>query len=158
MNPAIEAAINDLEQSKERLIQVLSKVPDDRLSWSPSSTARNPLQLTAHCAHAIEFIRQMMLGTPYPAADTAVADAEFLKRESEVTSRAEVLALLESNCHDCVASMQGLTDEDLGRMIQLPFGLGMAPVGVAITFPAMHTRSHTYQLEYVQTCYGDRTW
>ena len=39
-----------------------------------------------------------------------------------------------------------------------PFGMGEAPLGFMLIFPALHTNDHAAQMDYIQTCYGDRKW
>lgn len=158
MDTRVEQAASDLRQAVGAMRQSLDKVPDERLNWSPSPTARSPLHIVAHSAFAIDFIRQMILGRPYPAPTTADADREFLEAEQAISTREQALSLLEGNCEEYCAAIGSLTDDQLTGFVEAPFGLGQVPTTLAITFGGMHTRHHQAQLDYVQTCYGDRAW
>ncbi len=100
----------------------------------------------------------MFAGTPYPTPTMAEADAEFLEMDSQVSSREHAIELFEGKCAEFVKYLAGLSPEDLERMTNLPFQLGSAPLGAILGAGVMHTRSHLAQLEYLQTCYGDRAW
>lgn len=158
MNDTITDAVQDLAQARDQLVRVFGNTPDDRINWTPAPTARTAVQLVAHCAFALDFIRQMLCGTPYPAKTMAQADAEFLLAERQFSTREEVMDMFESNFKAYVSELEGFTLDQLNAMIEAPFGLGSVPLSFAVTFGAMHTRNHIAQLEYLQTIYGDRNW
>lgn len=158
MHSAVGAALDELDQVKGLLLRALEKTPDDRLAWSPSSTSRTPLQLVAHSAYSLGFIRDMLSGNPYPAPTTNEADAGFLEMDTGVETREAAIALLEEKAELLANYLTELGEEDMDRQVKLPFDLGFAPMHYILGVGAMHTRSHLAQLEYVQTIYGDRTW
>ena len=158
MENLIESVIADLTQAKDQLIRVLDNTPDDRINWSPAPTARTPIQIVAHCGFSLGFMSDMFDGTPYPAPTMAEADAEFWEIEREFTTRAKVLDHLESNYSKVVATLRNLDKNNPDKLVKLPFGMGEAPMHYMLVFPALHTRTHTAQLEYLQTIYGDRKW
>jgi hypothetical protein len=154
----VETAIGEAEQMNERLLRTFARVPDDRLTWAPSATARSAVELMAHCGFSLGFICELLGGTPYPAPTTAQADAEHLERERAVRTREEALSLWNSNHAKYVALIGAMAEEDMGRMVTLPFGLGAAPMSYMVGVGPLHTREHVAQLEYLQTIYGDREW
>jgi DinB superfamily len=158
MNGPVEAAVTELEQVRAQLLRALENTPDDRLNWSPAPTARTPLQLVAHSSYSLGFIQAMFAGSPYPTPTMAEADAEFLEMDSKITNRAQAIELFESKCAAFVDFLRGLNQEDLQRMTDLPFNLGSTPLEAILGVGSMHTRSHFSQLDYLQTCYGDRAW
>ncbi len=100
----------------------------------------------------------MLQGTPYPAKTTADADAEFLVMEQEITSREQAIDLLEGKFEKYVTVLNKIGPEQLETLIEAPFGLGKVPMRTAIGVGTGHTQSHTAQLDYLQTIYGDRNW
>ena len=66
--------------------------------------------------------------------------------------------LLEANYQKYIDTLKGFDESDFGKMIDLPLELGAAPLGAILAVGALHTRTHTSQIEYVQTIYGDRNW
>jgi hypothetical protein len=158
MDQVVAHAIQDFNQAAEQLVRVFKNTPEDRVAWSPSATARTPIQLVAHSAFSIGFIGEMLLGTPYPAKTMTEADAQFLEMEKGISTAEAALELLQARCEGHISLLESLTESRLEESVVAPFGLGSVPMRLAITFPAAHTRGHTSQLEYLQTIYGNRQW
>ena len=78
--------------------------------------------------------------------------------EKNYRTRESVESFLEDKAGAFLAFLDGVNEEQLLTLVTLPFGMGELPLGMMITFPAMHTMVHTGQLEYLQTIYGDRVW
>lgn len=144
--------------SVDRIKRILDSTPDDRLLWSPVETARTPLAQVVHAANSIRNIHQAMMGNRYTTPTREEADAEFLALEQKVTTREEALALLDTNSNAYVAWLDQLTPDHLTDTVPLPFDLGSAPLEFMLIMPAWHTNDHAAQMDYIQTCYGDRRW
>jgi hypothetical protein len=158
MIQAVEEARQQFENARKTLLENFAKIPDDKVAWSPAPTARTPIEIVAHCAEALGHLTGMMRSNPFEVPSTAEADRQFRQNEEAFTSRDQARDAFEQRAQDFIGLLEGLSEEDLDHMSTLPFGMGQAPMRVMITLPAMHTRSHVPQLEYLQTCYGDRTW
>ncbi len=147
----------ELLRAKDRMAHALATTPEDRLGWSPSPTARTPLQLVGHAANAISGIQGMLTGKSFPFAGLAEFDAFMRADEQKHTSQEQVLALLNQTSTDYFVWLDTLTPEQISAMVQTPFGPPV-PMAVAITFPASHLSSHIAQMDYLQTIYGDHDW
>ncbi len=147
----------ELLRAKDRMAHALATTPDDRLGWSPSPAARTPLQLVGHAASAIPGIQGMLTGKSFPFAGLAEFDAFMRADEQKYTDREQVLTLLDQTHGEYLAWLDTLTPEQLGAMVQTPFGPPV-PMVVAITFPAYHLNNHIAQMDYIQTIYGDHDW
>ncbi len=158
MQDLIASARADFLQAKIALDHALATTPDDRLNWSPSPSARTPIAQVVHAAHSIDNISKMLWGDPFTVPTTAAADAGFLEMERNVSSREKAAQLFDEKASAFVAWLDALIVERLVDEVVLPFGMGKAPVWLAITFPAKHTIWHVAQIEYIQTAYGDRDW
>jgi len=156
MEDIISEAKAEFIRAKERMARALATTPDDRINWSPASSARTPIQLVAHSAMAVSGIQGMLVGKPFPFANIAEADTNFRVAEKEFTSREQVLGLLEQNSAEYLTWLDTLTSEQLVSTLQTSFG--SFPMAAAITFPADHLRNHAAQIDYIQTLYGDRDW
>lgn len=146
------------EMSVDRLRRILASTPDDRLLWSPAPSARTPLAQVVHAANSIGHIHAAMTGKRYEIPTMEEADAEFLALESTITRREDALAMLDEKSEAYVRWLDELPAERLGDSVPLPFGLGEAPLEFMLMFPAWHTNDHAAQMDYIQTCYGDRSW
>ena len=145
-------------QEKGRIERALANTPDDRVSWSPSPTARSIAQQVVHAAEAVKNIQTQMSGQVFEYPTPAEADVHFREQEMEFTTREQALEHLETACANYIAWLDALTPESFAGNMILPFKLGEAPISMAISFPADHMRWHTAQIEYIQTIYGDRDW
>ena len=156
MEDKVSAAKAEFTRANQRILKALETTPDDKITWSPSSTCRTPCQQVAHSALAIEGIHGMLTGKPFPFASTAELDSTLREQEKAYTTREQAKALLEANSQAYLAWLDSLTPAQLAATIELPFGT--FPMADAITFPADHTRGHAAQLEYTQTIWGDHDW
>lgn len=156
MNPQIAAAKAAFERASGRLLTVFGATPDDKLNWSPSPTARTPLQLAVHCGQGMGFIQRSLEGAQAPSMTTEQFDASFREAESKYTTRDEAVNLIEQNSAAYIAWLEGLGDEQVSGIWHSPFG--DVPMAMGIMVPTYHTANHTAQIEYIQTIYGDRTW
>ncbi|HEY3782072.1 MAG TPA: DinB family protein [Fimbriimonadaceae bacterium] len=158
MTREVAAAVEEVNQMGARLLRDFANVPEDRLNWTPSPTARSPLALVAHCGFSLGFICELLSGKPFAAPTTEQADAEHLALEKTITTRQQALDLWRANLTKYIALLESMSEEDMAKMVTLPFGLGAAPMSYMVSVGAIHTREHVAQLEYLQTVYGDRVW
>lgn len=156
MENMIEQVIADLTRARDGITKDLAATPDDKLNWSPASTARTPLQLVAHVAMSVSGMQEAFSGHPLEERDLSKLDAKWREDEKAYTTREEVQNLLDTNCENYVAFLKGLTSEQVGSMVHLSFG--DMPMAVVIHWPGRHIQMHGAQLQYLQTIYGDMTW
>ncbi|RYG45471.1 DinB family protein [bacterium] len=157
MKEQIENAKNDFLRAKGGLLHSLATTPDDRLTWSPSPTARSPLQLAVHAAEGIDFLRSVFDGQTFDVPPVE-ADLGFRDHERTFTTRQEAIDLIEGRSASYLVWLDGLDAEEFASSPVMPFGMGPVPMALAITFPAFHIHRHLSQLDYVQTVYGDLDW
>ncbi len=158
MDETISTAIASITRAKDQMSRALATTPDDKVNWSPSATARTPVQIVAHSAEAIKNLHSFMDGKPFDAPDSFVADKMFREWEMQFTTREQAQKMLDENCANYVAFLEKLDPSKLDTMVKLPFGLGEAPLRIVTTFPPAHTTGHTAQIDYMQTIYGDLDW
>lgn len=154
----IDEAKQLFQMSVDRMKRILAQTPDERLLWSPSPTARTPLAQVVHAATSIHHIHTAMMGTRYATPTRDEADAEFLALEHNVTRREDALDQLDKNSSSLLEWFDELPEHRLSDMVPLPFDLGEAPLQFMLLMPAWHTNDHAAQMDYIQTCYGDRSW
>ena len=156
MEDTISQAKAEFTRAKDRLAHVLTVMPDDKINWSPSPTARTPIQQVGHGAASTTFIAGLLAGKALPWADFVEAITSARRAETSYTSREQVLGLLEQSSTDYLAWLDTLTPEQVASTVTMPFG--PMPMAIGITLPADHLRSHTAQIDYIQTIYGDLDW
>lgn len=156
MNQTVENTKAEFQATKARLLRTFDATPDDRLNWSPSESARTPVELVAHCVNSLNWLHTSFAGDPKPKLTTAEFDAMHMANDKKFNSREQVVAFLESESAAYLSWLDALTEEQLASTWESPFGA--VPMTLAITLPAKHADGHVSQLEYLQTIYGDRIW
>jgi hypothetical protein len=157
MTDIISQAKAHFTVATEQIAHALATTPDERIHWSPSPTARTPLQQVAHAGMAIPGIQGMLEGKPFPYSSVSELDAVSRKAEKEFATREQVLSLLQQSKTEYLAWLDSVTPEMLSATLQLPFGTSM-PMEVGIMIPSQHTLFHAAQINYIQTIYGDHDW
>jgi hypothetical protein len=158
MNETINQAKEDFLRAKARLARTLETTPDERINWSPSPTARTPIQQVAHAAASVKSMHEMWDGRPFGIKTTEEADRFFRENERKFTTRDQVLEFLEKNSADYIAWLESLPPERLEQLVEAPFGLGQVSVAMGLSFMPQHVLWHVAQMEYIQTVYGDHDW
>lgn len=153
MENIIDDVKAEFNRAKDRITRDLTTTPDDKINWSPTESARTPIQLVAHAALGTTGITGMLAGKPFPFSNMQEMDTASRQAEKEFTSREQVLAFLDKSSNEFLTWLDTLTAEQIASTLTLPFG--PVPMASAITFPADHLRCHAAQIEYVQTTYGD---
>lgn len=147
----------DLLMARDRLITLINTTPDDKLKWSPSPTARTPIQLVGHSGGALfAFSEMAQHGFTRDGVDTASFDADLREKEASFKSRDEVIGLLNQGCDAYCAYVDSLDEQALAEKVPFIYG-PTARVKVLEMGPA-HTSVHGGQLAYLQTIWGDRDW
>ena len=99
-----------------------------------------------------------MAGRTFSVPTREEADVFHRNYESQFKTREQAIELMEANSAAYLDWLDTLTTDRFDEMVLLPFDLGSAPMRLVITFPALHTRMHHAQLDYIQTIYGDLDW
>lgn len=150
----VSRAKAQLEGSTKRLLHLLSFVPDDKLAWTPSASAKSSLQLIVHCARSDAFFAQVITGTvPEPIATVERFFADLHIADPSIATRDHAAALLEASTSELLAALDTLTAENLETPHPSP--VGAYPPSFWLGIVAEHRTTHTGQLEYLQTIWGD---
>ncbi|BDI30098.1 hypothetical protein CCAX7_21490 [Capsulimonas corticalis] len=150
----IDRAKQNVAAARDQLLTTFSFVPDDKLNWSPSPSARTPLQIAAHCGSATATFAGLLRGEPWPLAPTAAeAAAQIRERDAKGCTREEAIQSIDASSKSLLAALEQATPEILGSTIWTAFG--EFPYAFAVTFPAEHISGHARQIDYLQTIWGD---
>jgi len=135
-------------------LHVLSFVPADKLTWSPSPTAKNALQIAAHCAAQSGAFAQTIRAGKFP---DSVEDflGPIHATLAGITTLEQAEAVLRKGIADTVDALDTVTPEQVDSIIDVQ-GLGQIPFTFCMTIPARHLNDHTSQIDYLQTCWDDQ--
>jgi hypothetical protein len=140
----------------EYFLRVFSFVPDDKLTWTPTPTAKSALRIAAHTAlYAARFARMIQDGKLPGSDNLTERKAQQNAEEVAITSRAEVESIFRKGTEEVIAALDSLTPEVIGATLESGFGWSM-PMTDLMQMPSLHANSHTAQIDYLQTCWGDQ--
>jgi len=139
-------------QAMDRFSLDLSFVPADKLTWSPTPTAKSALEIAAHCAGYSGSFASIIR-----AGQFAWSVEEFRSTVQSaidsITTLEEAETMLRKGIADTIAALDTVKPEQVGSIIASP--QGQTPFNFFLTLPAMHLETHGAQLDYLQTCWGD---
>lgn len=140
----------------EFFLRNFKHVPDDKLNWSPTPTAKSPLRVAAHTAlYAGRFasmIRNRKLPSPDNLAEWVAANEA---EEIAITSREEMERIFRQGTDEVIAALDSLTPEEVEMTIVSDQGFSM-PMTQLMGLPGWHATLHAGQIDYLQTCWDDQ--
>ncbi len=154
INENVMHAVGFAENSKSMFISTLAAVPADKGTFSPSPTAKNAIQIGAHLAVSNQNFIALIGGAEMPEMTFMEMLAHMAQEEDKFTSLEQVIAAVESSHNGLMDAMKGMSDEQLAGNLQMPFG--EMPAAEMIFIPGMHYCMHQGQIDYLQTCWGDK--
>jgi hypothetical protein len=144
----------DMQRAAADLLNTLAFVPDDRMAWSPSESARSALWIVGHCGEANRAFSRGLRGETMGAP---IAPEEFGRMiylaGRDTRTREEAVRAIEETTQDLLAALDDLTEARLAGSVEGPFGT--LPMELWITFPNLHMTGHARQIDYLQTVWGD---
>jgi hypothetical protein len=152
----IDSAKQRAVSCMEMFLRNFAQVPDDRLNWSPTPTAKSPLRIAAHTALYAGRFARMIRDRRLPAPDDLDAWlAERTAEELAITSRDEIEPLFRAGAAALLDAMNTLEPDDIELVLESGQGWSM-PMKQLLELPAMHAALHTGQIDYLQTCWDDQ--
>ncbi|HEY3284483.1 MAG TPA: DinB family protein [Armatimonadota bacterium] len=152
MDPKEQAA-KHAESARDRLITAITHVPDDKLGYTPSPTAKSALGIAAHAANSNGYLARMMRGEPMPNVPREELMEMAAKADAALATRDQVIARLKESTEEVVSAIKSLTPEQLQGDVAGIFGT--RPTKDFIGVPGFHMDGHTAQINYLQTVWGD---
>ena len=150
---AIEQAKQHAENGKARFLKTFSYVPDDKLGYAPSQTARTPLRVAAHVGLANFNLAKIIRGEPLPDVSAEELFAKVAEAEKGITTREQALQTIEASHQDVLSALDSLSPDMIEREVHTP-GLD-APMTFYMNLPGLHMFGHAAQIDYQQTIWGD---
>jgi len=140
----------------EHFLKVFSFVPDDKLTWTPTPTAKSAIRIAAHTALYAGRFARMINDRKLPSSDNL---AEWLAQvnaeEAAITSRIEMESVFRKGTDEVIAALDSMTPEAIGTSLDSGLGWSM-PMTFLMNLPGLHAMSHAAQIDYLQTCWDDQ--
>jgi hypothetical protein len=153
VNELIALYRRQAEEAMDYFLQVLSFIPEDKVTWSPSPTAKSALQIAAHCAGYSGMFAWVIREGRFPCGVEewrSRVDASI----AAITTIEEAEAVLRRGTAECLAAYDMVKLEQVWTTVESP--QGSTPFTFFLGLPAGHLDGHTSQLDYLQTCWDDQ--
>lgn len=134
-----QLAVRRLERASNHVLATFAAVPDDRLDFSPSETARSCRSLLAHIIEGNGYVAQAM-GLSVPTGDEK-ADRDVLAR------------VFQEGATVLLEAVRAMPAERIGATI--PFFGQDFPTPAFLMTAEWHMSRHAGQIDYLQTVWGD---
>ena len=119
-----------------RLTDLLGAMSQDQMSWAPAEGVRNCGEIYLHVAEANHMLASFMSGTEM--------EGERGEMEKSTTDKDEIVKMLKDSFTAVKEAAGKLTEEDLNKMVQTPFGMEMSLRNFMISLLA-HSHEHLGQ-------------
>lgn len=152
----VEQAKQITRDGKQRFLNTFAFVSDDKLTWTPSPTAKSALRIAAHVGVSNQALLGVFSDQPMPKMSGAELHALGERLEAAVKTREQAVALIEETTEAVVAALDKVTPDQVGKMVETPFIT--APLGFFMTLFGAHMSQHAAQIDYLQTIWGDEAF
>lgn len=152
----IEAAKESAVSGMDYFLRNFAHVPDDKLLWTPTPTAKSALRIAAHTALYAGRFAKMIADRRLPAVESL--DSWLAERNAEeeaITDRVSMESVFRAGTEEVLMALSGLTDSDLDLVLDSGQGWTISMSRV-IQFPGWHATVHAGQIDFLQTCWGDQ--
>ena len=156
MEGLIESCKKLAVEGMEEFLTTFSYVPDDKLTWTPTPTAKSAIRIAAHTALYAGRFASMIETRKLPGSGSlAERIARRIAEEAAITSRADIEVIFRQGTDAVLAALDSLTPELIAS--PLDFGVGTSPPMIFLmNLPGLHAISHAAQIDYLQTCWDDQ--
>lgn len=152
-SPVIELCKSRATEALDYFLCTLSFVPEERLRWSPSPSAKSALEIAAHCAgYSGGFARVLADGAFPGSAEEFLTPIHAVI--SSIGSVQEAEGILRKGIADTVAALDKVPTDLIESSILTP--QGSTPFRFFLTIPSAHLTGHAYQIDFLQTCWDDQ--
>ncbi|MFM9874113.1 MAG: DinB family protein [Fimbriimonadaceae bacterium] len=143
-------------QNMEMFLRNFSNVPDDKLTWQATPTAKSAIRIAAHTAlyagRFAEMIRNRELPNPENLTEwLAQREAE----EIAITCREDIESIFRAGTEEVIAALESLTPEEIESTLDSGQGWSIK-MTFLMNLPGWHATLHTGQIDFLQTCWDDQ--
>ncbi len=137
----------DLAQlALNRLRITFGHVPNDKLLWRTTETAKSALQIYAHCGLSNQYFASVLRGEELPLQSAEEVVAQLRDSESKYTDRQQAEQLFEESAGQVLRAIDTL---DVQLLVSDP------KVAFVLLLVGRHNDGHASQIDYLQTQWGD---
>ncbi len=132
----VQEYVGQLDFIEGRLIDLEGAMPQKLMGWEPADEVRNTAQVYLHVAEANHMLVSFMKGEEMKGEQGAM--------EKSTTDKEEIAKMLKDSFTAVKEAAANLTEDDLNKMVQTPFGMEMSMRNFMISL-LNHTHEHLGQ-------------
>ena len=156
MESIISASKQSAVEGMEYFLRNFSFVPDDKLFWTATPTAKSPIRIAAHTSLYARRFAFMMRERKLPANGNLTEWlAQRNAEEAAVTSRVEIERIFREGTQEVIEVLDLMTPEAIESSLDSGLGWSM-PMTRLMALPGWHATLHSGQIDFLQTCWGDQ--
>ena len=138
------------QKAAANLESALLRIPEDKRCWSPAETSRSAMDQVAECAILNGSTVGIITTRAWPKNDDM---SGFVNAKAELARDWNAAkALLDENTARVVATIRAVPDEDLGVVVQFPWG--PSTLAEVIAYPYWNMSYHEGQINYIASILG----
>jgi len=141
------------QTGKEQFLRTFAYAPDDKLTWSPSPTAKSALRIAAHVGIFNQAFAAILRAGKLPGASMEEVAAAMNAAEQGVLSREQAVQVIEESVVAVCAALGALTPEAIDSVVETP--VVTRPMPFFMNLPGAHMGNHAAQVDCLQTTWGD---
>lgn len=141
----VELCRAQMAYAHARMVATFSAVPEDRIRWSPTHSAKSALQIVSHCVDANRQVALALRGKKAPVGP----DWNFVLANKE-----EALGELSRSVAEFDSALAEMTSELFETTTETP--AGHEPMAAIMHFMGWHLAEHAGQIDFLQTCWDDQ--
>jgi len=153
MTDLVQHAKGLADSARDALLKTLMSVPDEKLTWSPSATARSALGIAAHAGVSNRAFAGIIRGKGMPDLPMDELVQQMVAAEAAITSREQAVGLIQQTTAAVHAALDALTPELVSSLVETP--MMTQPMTLFMVLPGIHMYAHAAQIDYVETVWGD---
>lgn len=156
MERIVDSCKANAVQGMEHFLRNFSFVPDDKLTWQATPTAKSAIRIAAHTALYAGRFAHMIRERNLPGGDNLTEWlAQRNAEEAALTSRTEMEAVFRKGTEEVLAALDSLTPEEIGSTLDSGLGWSM-PMTFLMNLAGFHATLHAGQIDFLQTCWDDQ--
>ncbi len=110
----VEEYLGQLDFIEGRLLDLVGAMPQDRMAWEPADGVRNTAEVYLHVAEANYFLASKM-GADVPKTERGAIEKSTTDKEKVAETLKESFTVIKETAGN-------LTEEDINKIIETPFG------------------------------------
>jgi hypothetical protein len=156
MDSVVENCKKSAVDGMNLFLRNFAHVPNDKLNFQVTPTAKSPLRIAAHTALYMGRFAKMMRERKVPSSDGLDAWLQQVEAEERaITTREAMEAAFRAGTDEVLAVLDSLTPEDLEFSFDSGQGFSFS-MRQMMAMPGWHATLHTGQIDFLQTCWGDQ--